>query len=139
MRRLACATRRLSSRFWIISASTKARSAPRRDVRKTIAAPAPWCCAAASAIALMVDLLGSQCDFCTPEFAMSLFALFHAPERGAARREEVNDWIARSPCRCTGCRPIVDAGIAACAGTAQDRFTEDGPETARALARFDRE
>jgi len=85
----------------------------------------------------MVDLHGSQCGFCTPGFVMSLFALFHAPERLTVRRDEVNDWIAGNLCRCTGYRPIVDAGIAACAGAAADRFAEDEPETARALAQLD--
>ncbi len=85
----------------------------------------------------MVDLHGSQCGFCTPGFVMSLFALFHAPERRAASRDEVNDWIAGNLCRCTGYRPIVDAGIAACAGAAADRFTENEAETARALAALD--
>jgi xanthine dehydrogenase small subunit len=85
----------------------------------------------------LVDLHGSQCGFCTPGFVMSLFALFHAAERHAASRGEVNDWIAGNLCRCTGYRPIVDAGMAACAGGAADRFTADEPETARALAALD--
>jgi xanthine dehydrogenase small subunit len=109
----------------------------------------------------LVDFHGSQCGFCTPGFAMSLFALFHAPSaptlpspasgggdsftlprsRGSAGRgigrDEVNDWIAGNLCRCTGYRPIVDAGLAACAATARDRFTEDEAEAAGALAALD--
>jgi xanthine dehydrogenase small subunit len=85
----------------------------------------------------MVDFHGSQCGFCTPGFVMSLFALFHAPERVAVNRDVVNDWIAGNLCRCTGYRPIVDAGIAACAGAGQDRFTGNEPETAHALAALD--
>jgi xanthine dehydrogenase small subunit len=49
----------------------------------------------------------------------------------------VNEWIAGNLCRCTGYRPIVDAGLAACATAAKDRFTECEPETARALAELD--
>jgi xanthine dehydrogenase small subunit len=95
----------------------------------------------------LVDFHGSQCGFCTPGFVMSLFALFHAPSAptlpspasrgGEGRgvwRDEVNDWIAGNLCRCTGYRPIVDAGLAACATGAKDRFAECESETARALA-----
>jgi xanthine dehydrogenase small subunit len=85
----------------------------------------------------MVDLHGSQCGFCTPGFVMSLFALFHAPGRGAATRDDVNTWIAGNLCRCTGYRPIVDAGVAVCAGGCQDQFTAAEPATARALAALD--
>jgi len=80
----------------------------------------------------LVDFHGSQCGFCTPGFVMSLFALFHATS--APGRDEVNDWIAGNLCRCTGYRPIVNAGLAACATGAKDRFAECEPETARALA-----
>ncbi len=85
----------------------------------------------------MVDLHGSQCGFCTPGFVMSLFALFHAPDRRATTRDDVNTWIAGNLCRCTGYRPIVDAGLAACAGATTDHFTEEEPAVARALAALD--
>jgi xanthine dehydrogenase small subunit len=88
----------------------------------------------------LVDFHGSQCGFCTPGFVMSLFALFHASSTlpgGGIWRDQVNDWIAGNLCRCTGYRPIVDAGLAACAAGASDRFTEGEPETARALAELD--
>jgi xanthine dehydrogenase small subunit len=86
----------------------------------------------------MVDLHGSQCGFCTPGFVMSLFALFHDRDRtGAVTRDVVNDWIAGNLCRCTGYRPIVDAALASCAGAAHDRFTDQEPEIARALAHLD--
>jgi xanthine dehydrogenase small subunit len=85
----------------------------------------------------MVDLHASQCGFCTPGFVMSLFALFHAPARYGVTRDEVNEWIAGNLCRCTGYRPIVDAGLAACASTADDRFTADEADTGRALAALD--
>ena len=58
------------------------------------------------------------------------------PER-APSRDEVNDWIAGNLCRCTGYRPIVDAGVAACASGAKDRFTDCEAETAHALAELD--
>ena len=58
----------------------------------------------------MVDAHASQCGFCTPGFVMSLFALYlqnSAPQRG-----EVVDALAGNLCRCTGYRPIIDAGCA---------------------------
>ncbi len=71
----------------------------------------------------MVDKHGSQCGFCTPGFVMALFALYHEP--GAANRSDVIEAISGNLCRCTGYRPIVDAGLAACAGKPNDRFTRD--------------
>ncbi len=58
----------------------------------------------------MVDLHASQCGFCTPGFVMSLAALYLA--RDAVERDEVVEAIAGNLCRCTGYRPIVDAGLA---------------------------
>ncbi len=59
----------------------------------------------------MVDCHGSQCGFCTPGFVMSLAALVEADV--SAEREEVLQGISGNLCRCTGYRPIVEAGIAA--------------------------
>ena len=56
----------------------------------------------------MVDEHASQCGFCTPGFVMSLFALYLNVEKPA--REQVVDALAGNLCRCTGYRPIVDAG-----------------------------
>ena len=55
----------------------------------------------------LVDCHGSQCGFCTPGFAMSLFGLYknaHEPSR-----EAVDDAISGNLCRCTGYRPILAA------------------------------
>ncbi|MGE0784170.1 MAG: xanthine dehydrogenase small subunit [Sandaracinaceae bacterium] len=56
----------------------------------------------------MVELGGSQCGYCTPGFVVSLFAEFY--RRG--RKDEGFDLesIAGNLCRCTGYRPIRDAG-----------------------------
>jgi len=49
----------------------------------------------------------TQCGFCTPGFAMAMFAFSQA---GAARDDEViHDALAGNLCRCTGYRPIVQA------------------------------
>ncbi len=55
----------------------------------------------------LVECHGSQCGFCTPGFAMSLFGLYknaHGPSRRA-----IDDALSGNLCRCTGYRPIVDA------------------------------
>lgn len=56
----------------------------------------------------MVDHHGSQCGFCTPGFVMSLFDVYlNQPD---AARQQVVDALAGNLCRCTGYRPIIDAG-----------------------------
>ena len=85
----------------------------------------------------LVDLHGSQCGFCTPGFVMALFALYHAPRRAQVDRSVVNDFIAGNLCRCTGYRPIMDAGLAACADGAADRFTAQEGDIRNALAALD--
>jgi xanthine dehydrogenase small subunit len=56
----------------------------------------------------LVDCHGSQCGFCTPGFVMSLFGLYL--NQPAATRDEVVDALAGNLCRCTGYRPIIEAG-----------------------------
>jgi xanthine dehydrogenase small subunit len=55
----------------------------------------------------LVQEHGSQCGFCTPGFAMSLFGLYknaHRPPRAV-----VEDALSGNLCRCTGYRPILAA------------------------------
>ena len=58
----------------------------------------------------MIDLHASQCGFCTPGFVMSLFALYH--DARVPDRQAVIEALAGNLCRCTGYRPIIDAGCA---------------------------
>lgn len=58
----------------------------------------------------MVEHHGSQCGFCTPGFVMSLAGLYL--QTPAPDREQVLRAIAGNLCRCTGYRPIIDAGLA---------------------------
>jgi len=64
----------------------------------------------------MVDQHASQCGFCTPGFVMSLFAHYQSARSGeptAERtRSDVVEALAGNLCRCTGYRPIIDAGCA---------------------------
>jgi xanthine dehydrogenase small subunit len=57
----------------------------------------------------LIDNHASQCGFCTPGFVMSLFALYL--NRSAASRDQVLDALAGNLCRCTGYRPLIDAGL----------------------------
>lgn len=60
----------------------------------------------------MVECHGSQCGFCTPGFVMSLWALYQQSTPGAApARQTVCDALTGNLCRCTGYRPIVEAGL----------------------------
>ncbi|MDP9011327.1 MAG: xanthine dehydrogenase small subunit [Pseudomonadota bacterium] len=57
----------------------------------------------------MIDNHASQCGFCTPGFVMSLFATYL--NRDKAEREDIVAALAGNLCRCTGYRPIIDAGM----------------------------
>jgi xanthine dehydrogenase small subunit len=60
----------------------------------------------------LVDCHGSQCGFCTPGFVMSLWACYerHAPAGTRPGRQQLADDLSGNLCRCTGYRPILDAG-----------------------------
>jgi xanthine dehydrogenase small subunit len=58
----------------------------------------------------MVDYHGSQCGFCTPGIVMALYALWMETPRPSGRQIEVA--LQGNLCRCTGYRPIIDAGKA---------------------------
>ncbi|XLZ73000.1 xanthine dehydrogenase small subunit [Massilia sp. SR12] len=57
----------------------------------------------------LVECHGSQCGFCTPGFAMSLWGLYLKQEGQCAARKEIDDCLSGNLCRCTGYRPIIDA------------------------------
>jgi xanthine dehydrogenase small subunit len=60
----------------------------------------------------MVDCHGSQCGFCTPGFVMSLWACYLRHQAAGTRptRQQLADDLSGNLCRCTGYRPILDAG-----------------------------
>jgi xanthine dehydrogenase small subunit len=55
----------------------------------------------------LVECHGSQCGFCTPGFAMSLFGLYK--NANAPTRSDVDDALSGNLCRCTGYLPILAA------------------------------
>ena len=60
----------------------------------------------------MVECDGSQCGFCTPGFVMSLWATYQQHRARGTRptRQQLADELSGNLCRCTGYRPILDAG-----------------------------
>jgi xanthine dehydrogenase small subunit len=58
----------------------------------------------------MVACHGSQCGFCTPGFVMSLAACRARHTDAPATRQQIADDLSGNLCRCTGYRPILDAG-----------------------------
>jgi xanthine dehydrogenase small subunit len=78
----------------------------------------------------LVDKDASQCGFCTPGFAMALFAFQHGGESSGP--DAVHEALAGNLCRCTGYRPII-AAAEAVAGV-PDRFDAAAPALLEALA-----
>jgi xanthine dehydrogenase small subunit len=62
----------------------------------------------------MVEYHGSQCGFCTPGFIMSLWSVYNQHVRSNSRPgdSELRTALSGNLCRCTGYRPILDAGKA---------------------------
>ena len=60
----------------------------------------------------MVACHGAQCGFCTPGIVLSLAASCerHAAAGTVATRQQLADDLSGNLCRCTGYRPILDAG-----------------------------
>jgi xanthine dehydrogenase small subunit len=57
----------------------------------------------------LVECHGSQCGFCTPGFAMSLWGMYLKQDGKQPTRCEIDDALSGNLCRCTGYRPIIDA------------------------------
>jgi xanthine dehydrogenase small subunit len=87
----------------------------------------------------LVDGHGSQCGFCTPGFVMSLFALYQSDAQ--PQRDEVLEALAGNLCRCTGYRPIIDAGCAMRSYPEPQRWSRQAaqaPAHAQLLQRIER-
>jgi len=57
----------------------------------------------------LVECHGSQCGFCTPGFAMSLWGMYIEQAGRVPARCEIDDALSGNLCRCTGYRPIIEA------------------------------
>ena len=66
----------------------------------------------------MVECHGSQCGFCTPGFVMSLASVYENYRQNARQNggdlsyDDIVAAISGNLCRCTGYRPIIEAGLA---------------------------
>ncbi|MCV2403162.1 xanthine dehydrogenase small subunit [Marinomonas sp. C2222] len=82
----------------------------------------------------MVDHHGSQCGFCTPGIVLSLASLYENSQSAnkTINRSDVCDAISGNLCRCTGYRPIIDAGLAMQSeqSTAEQSISEHSREEA---------
>ena len=60
----------------------------------------------------LVECHGSQCGFCTPGFVMSLWSTYEHHQAAGTQptRQQLADDLSGNLCRCTGYRPIIDAG-----------------------------
>jgi xanthine dehydrogenase small subunit len=81
----------------------------------------------------MVDEHASQCGFCTPGFVMSLFGLYLNDP--APSRDDVVTALSGNLCRCTGYRPIIDAG---CTMSSYPQPAKWGRDDAQSVARVTR-
>ncbi|MDP2423855.1 MAG: xanthine dehydrogenase small subunit [Bacteroidales bacterium] len=79
----------------------------------------------------LVEQYGSQCGFCTPGIAMSLFALFKSDIE--ISRHNVIHALAGNLCRCTGYDSIYRAALQAYGNRQPDQFEEKEPETTKLL------
>ena len=82
----------------------------------------------------MVKCHGSQCGFCTPGFVMSLFSMYK--NHGNYNNELIKDSISGNLCRCTGYRPIVDAGKSLNKISKIDQFSKNKTKTIKLLKKI---
>jgi len=81
----------------------------------------------------MVDHHGSQCGFCTPGFIMSLFSMYK--NNTSYDNKTIEESISGNLCRCTGYRPIIDAGKSL-NNIKTDKFTKDKKKTIAQLKKI---
>lgn len=79
----------------------------------------------------MIETHASQCGFCTPGFAMSIFALYKSENNTDI--EEIKNSLAGNLCRCTGYRPIIDSAVKSCSIKKIDHFTSKEKDVVKIL------
>ncbi len=82
----------------------------------------------------MVKYHGSQCGFCTPGFVMSLFSMYK--NHSNYNNELIKDSISGNLCRCTGYRPIIDAGKSLNRISKVDQFSKNKNKTIKLLKKI---
>jgi xanthine dehydrogenase small subunit len=79
----------------------------------------------------IVDNHASQCGYCTPGIAMSIFGLYKSEKK--PERKDIIDSLAGNLCRCTGYGSIIDAAKVACKTIEQDQFSSNESKIIDAL------
>ncbi|MEJ2634432.1 MAG: xanthine dehydrogenase small subunit [Calditrichia bacterium] len=85
----------------------------------------------------LVEKDGTQCGFCTPGMAMSIFALYK--NNSDPGPEDIKDALTGNLCRCTGYKPIAEAAAEALAHREMDIFSLQEKETRKLLKGISRE
>ncbi len=81
----------------------------------------------------LVEQHATQCGFCTPGMAMSLFAMFHSTAN-AVDDSSSRAAIQGNLCRCTGYRSIISAGMRATSNRRETRHDRARQQTAALLS-----
>ena len=84
----------------------------------------------------IIDTNSSQCGYCTPGMAMSIFALFKNQKNPS--REIIEDALSGNICRCTGYQPLIKAAQNSCKGQA-DHFEKSLNQTIVLLKKIKKE
>ncbi|MBL4740513.1 MAG: xanthine dehydrogenase small subunit [Sneathiella sp.] len=79
----------------------------------------------------LVTTNATQCGFCTPGFAMSLFAEMHG--KNSSELSDINNVLAGNLCRCTGYGPIIEAAKSIAGNAPADKFTARQKNTVELL------
>ena len=85
----------------------------------------------------MINYHGSQCGYCTPGFVMSLFAMYK--NFSLYNKENIQDSISGNLCRCTGYRPILDAGKSLNNTNRSDQFDKNKKKIINLLKKINSE
>ena len=85
----------------------------------------------------IVDNHGSQCGFCTPGYAMSMFAFYKNQIQPTP--ENTLDSFSGNLCRCTGYKPLADSITQCCSRIIADQFDENLDEVVEKLALIHKE
>jgi xanthine dehydrogenase small subunit len=85
----------------------------------------------------LIEADATQCGFCTPGFAMAMFAFAHESKSDGEPRDDdtIHEALAGNLCRCTGYRPIVEACKTMRADPPGCGFAEHAGEAAAAYRR----
>ncbi|MEH6402126.1 MAG: xanthine dehydrogenase small subunit [Sneathiella sp.] len=85
----------------------------------------------------LVNTNATQCGFCTPGFAMSLFAEMHG--KNSSELSDINNVLAGNLCRCTGYGPIIEAAKSIADSAPADKFAARQSETIKLLQTLSKE